>query len=335
MLHFMFVLIAGLLGLVTLAVATLFWITREPPQVPATVTDDASLPRLEGDGVLLHGRVAGNEDAPLAIVLHGGPGGDHRSLLALEGLTRTHQVLFYDQRGAGLSERVAPDRLGIADHLADLDALIAAQGGPVVLIGHSWGAMLAVAYLGHRPEAVSRAVLIEPGFLDTAGLDAFEARRAALSRSPRVLWAGLLAGFRARGATGDEEAGRDSIVGTVVHAFANHPANPYHCPGQSYDAPAWRFGSRASNTFWNDPAAALGAITPGLGFPGPVLILAGGCNVWTGARLQARHSRLFPDARMEVIEGAGHDTVWDRPEASLAAISSFLAASPTPRSQDR
>ncbi len=329
MLRPMLALIAALLVLCVLAFASLMWITRVPPRIPETVTTDATLPRLHGDGVLLHGHIAGAAGAPLALVLHGGPGGDHRSLLALAGLGGTHRVLFYDQRGAGLSERVTEDRLGIAGHLHDLDALIAAHGGgPVVLIGHSWGAMLATAYLGHRPEAVSRAVLIEPGFLDAEGLAAFETRRAALSRSPRVVWAGLLAGFRARGVAGDEEAGRDSIVGTVVHAFANHPANPYHCPGQGYDAPAWRFGSRASDAFWSDPAASLGAIAPGLAFPRPVLILAGSCNDWTGAPIQARHASLFPEARMEVIESAGHDTVWDQPEATIAVIGSFLDTTP-------
>ncbi|MBY6200559.1 alpha/beta hydrolase [Maritalea mobilis] len=321
--------IVGFLVLCALAFAGLTWITRVPPRVPATVTDDPALPRLAGHGVVLHGRIAGPEGAPLAVVLHGGPGGDHRSLSALEGLTRTHRVLFYDQRGAGLSERVTPERLGMADHLADLDAVIVAHGGgPVALIGHSWGAMLATAYLGHRPEGVSHAVLIEPGFLDAEGLATFEARRTALSRTPRVFWAGLLAGFRARGVTGDADAAADSIVGTVVQAFANHPANPYHCPGQAYDAPAWRFGSRASDAFWKAPAAALDAMAPGLAFGGPVLILAGGCNDWTGAPLQARHVRMFAEARMEVIEGAGHDTTWDRPEATLAAIRSFLATRP-------
>ncbi len=334
MLRPMIPLIVILLGLGTLAFAGLLWITRVPPQVPPTVTDDPALPRLAGAGVLLHGRVAGAEGAPLAIVLHGGPGGDHRSLLALEALSDTHRVLFYDQRGAGLSERVTEDRLRVADHLADLDALIAAQGGgPAVLIGHSWGAMLAVAYLGHRPDAVSTAVLIEPGFLDAQGLAAFETRRAALSRSPHVVRAGLLAGFRARGVTGDAEAARDSIVGDVLHAFANHPSNPYHCPGQPYDAPAWRFGSRASDAFWRAPGSALGSIAPGLGFSGPVLILAGGCNDWTGAPLQARHAGLFQNARMAVIAGAGHDTAWDRPKATLSAIRSFLAA--PDRSQGR
>lgn len=327
MLYFMTVLV-GVLSAFALAFALLLWITRVPPKVPATVLDDPSLQRLEAGAVQLHGHVVGSEGAPLVIVLHGGPGGDHRSLRALGALRPTHRVLFYDQRGAGLSERVPEDRMSIADHLNDLDALIASYGGgSVVLIGHSWGAMLATAYLGHRPEAVSSAVLIEPGFLDEEGLAAFETRRAGFSRSPRVVWAGLLAGFRARGVEGDPEAARDSIVGEVVHAFANHPANPYHRAGHPYDAPVWRFGSRASDTFWRNPSAALGAITAGLSFPRPILVLAGECNDWTGPQLQARHAGLFPDARMEVIPEAGHDTVWDRPDDTLAAIRPFLESS--------
>ncbi len=335
MLYFKTVL-AAVLSLIAMAFALLLWITRVPPEVPATVVDDPALPRLEVGEVQLHGHIEGSEDAPLAIVLHGGPGGDHRSLLALGGLIPSYRVLFYDQRGAGLSERVPEDRLGIADHLSDLDGLIAAHGGgPVVLVGHSWGAMLATAYLGHRPEAVSAAVLIEPGFLDAEGLGAFETRRAAFSRSPRVIWAGLLAGFRARGVEGDAEAARDSIVGAVVHAFANHPANPYHRPGHPYDAPMWRFGSRASDTFWRNPATALGAISAGLSFPRPILVLAGGSNDWTGPTLQTRHAELFPDARMEVIPDAGHDTVWDRPDETLSAIRGFLDTLPDPAIRQR
>ncbi|WP_411975429.1 hypothetical protein [Sulfitobacter faviae] len=122
-------LIVIVIALFTIGFTSLMWITRVPPQVPATVLDDPALPRLHGDGVLLHGRFAEAEGAPLAVVLHGGPGGDHRSLLALEALSETYRVLFYDQRGAGLSERVTETRLGMADHLADLDALITAQGG--------------------------------------------------------------------------------------------------------------------------------------------------------------------------------------------------------------
>ena len=39
------------------------------------------------------------------------------------------------------------------------------MGQKVNLVGHSWGAMLASAYLGQYPEKVDHAVLAEPGFL--------------------------------------------------------------------------------------------------------------------------------------------------------------------------
>lgn len=300
--------------------------TLTPQAVPATVTDDPSLPTLDGASVALHGRVGGPDGTPLVLVLHGGPDADHRSLVGLTALADTRRVLLYDQRGAGLSPRLPPERLRVAEHLADLDALIETHSPdtPVVLIGHSWGAMLAVAYLGHRPERIERAVLIEPGFLDASGYAEWEARRARIARSPRVMWAGLLAGFRARSVIGDADAAHDSIVGAAVHAFANHPSNPYHCPGRPYDAPSWRFGGRASDAFWADVTPAIEAMTPGLAYAGPVLLLAGGCNDWTGEPLQARHARMFSSARLKMIEGAGHDVVWDQPERTLNAVRRFI-----------
>ena len=85
MLRRMLALIAPLLAGSALAFAVRPWITSAPPQVPATVVDDPSLSRLESDGVQLHGRVTGASSTPFVVVLHGGPGGDHRSRPGLEG----------------------------------------------------------------------------------------------------------------------------------------------------------------------------------------------------------------------------------------------------------
>lgn len=318
---------AALVGTAAVAFGGLMTATNDPAPMLATVSDDPTLPTLSGDGVLLHGHVTGPAGAPLAIVLHGGPGGDYRSLMALDALTDTHRVLFFDQRGAGLSERVGAAALGIDQSLADLDTLVEAHanGAPVTLIGHSFGAMLAVAYLGHAPDAVGRAVLVEPGFLDADGYEMWEARRAELSKSAEVSMTGLMAGFQARNVTvADPDAQRDFIVGSVVHAFADHPDNPYHCEGSSYSAPSWRFGGVASDTFWADPTPMLDTIAPGLSTQTPVLFMAGGCNDWTGAALQSAHAARFADAQLVTIENAGHDVIWDQGNAALAAIRAFL-----------
>ena len=80
--------------------------------VAPLVTEDTNLPSVDVAGIRLHfRRIEGPPEAPTIIVLLGGPGGDFRSLLALEALSDSHSVVFYDQRSAGLSERVRDDQL--------------------------------------------------------------------------------------------------------------------------------------------------------------------------------------------------------------------------------
>ncbi len=319
-------LIVVLLGLIA-AFLLLAYVTRGPYRIPGTVSSDPTLPVLELNRVRLHGKITGPKAAPLVIVLHGGPGNDHRSLLGLETLSDRYRVLFFDQRGAGLSERVASDALSMADYLSDLDALVDAysNGQDIHLVGHSWGAILAIAYLGHRPDRVGRVVAIEPGFLDFAGYQSWEKRRKSIARSPRLLMTGLVAGFRSRQVTPiDPHAAEDYLVGSVVHAFANHPDNPYHCPGKPYSAPSWRFGAQASDVFWSNPEPNLEAVAAGVGQPTPILFIAGGCNEWTGPMLQTRHAQMFPNASVKVIANAGHDSVWDQPDETIDAIRDFL-----------
>ena len=319
-------LIGGLAVLIAL-VAALYAGTRGDYPVAALVTGDATVPSRKIDGVTLHMEIVeGPPDAPVVVVLHGGAGGDFRSLLALSALAETHDVVFYDQRGAGLSERVAADRLTLDGYLTELGAVIdlVSPGRPVVLIGHSWGAMLASAYLGHDPDRVDRAILIEPGFLDAAGKAQWEAASGGYMSGPTYWMQAILNGFRSAHVSGpDGHASEDFLIGRMVALFADHPGNPYHCGG-GYTAPGWRFGAAANRLWAQAPAADLERIARGTVFRGPVLFLAGACNDWTGEPLQSRHAARFPDARLHVIPDAGHDVVWDNPDATLPVIRDFL-----------
>src|SRR5262245_33197654 len=75
------------------------------------------------DGVRLWYQETGS-GSPV-IIIHGGPGMDHNSLAAdLEPLTRRHKLVYYDQRGGGLSTLPASDGLLTIDHhVEDLEAL--------------------------------------------------------------------------------------------------------------------------------------------------------------------------------------------------------------------
>jgi pimeloyl-ACP methyl ester carboxylesterase len=85
-------------------------------------------------------------------------------------------VLLYDLRGHGLSERPA-NGYGVGDMVLDLEALLDATLGrePVVLVGNSFGALLAVTFARRLPERVSGLVLVD-GHL---GDDGFAERMTA------------------------------------------------------------------------------------------------------------------------------------------------------------
>ena len=84
-------------------------------------------------------------ERPTVVVLHGGPGFDHTGLKPDFGaLTDVAQVVYYDHRGHGRSDRSGPDRWNLDQWADDLVALCDALGieHPVVC-GVSFGAIVA------------------------------------------------------------------------------------------------------------------------------------------------------------------------------------------------
>lgn len=97
------------------------------------------------------------------IVLHGGPDFDHRYLLPdLDRLADAFRLIYYDQRGRGRSAAgVRPEDVSIASELDDLDAIRANFGfDRVAILGHSWGALLAMEYAVRHPHRLSYLILM-------------------------------------------------------------------------------------------------------------------------------------------------------------------------------
>ncbi len=321
-------ILGGILLVGILAAAILFISTRGDYPVLETVSDDSSLPSMEVNGINLHLETFGDAQDPTVIVLHGGPGGDYRSLLGLQALADEYQVVFYDQRGAGLSERVPAELLTVEDYYQELDVIVDhfGEGDPVIIIGHSWGGMLLSGYLGYAPDKVSKAVLAEPGFLNMEEMQEWTEYQNRFYQDFNYLWFALRTGFEAQHVSGpDKDSGDDYLYTQIVHYFANHPENPYHCPGEEFDAPGWRFGATASKEVQSATVEEINSLQLGADlFQGPVLFLAGECNTWIGPALQAEHTAMYSDGHLEVIPKAGHDMFWDNPEETLAVIRQFL-----------
>ncbi len=136
--------------------------------VPLTVEEDSSLPSIAVNGTLLHAETYGDANDPMLVIIHGGPGADYRSMLSCADLANDgYYVVFYDQRGCGLSQRHKADVYTTQLFIDDLDAVIhhyrQSPDQAIFLLGHSWGAMLATAYINENPSAISGAILAEPG----------------------------------------------------------------------------------------------------------------------------------------------------------------------------
>jgi proline iminopeptidase len=99
------------------------------------------------------------------LVLHGGPDFDHGYLLPdLDRLADAYRLIYYDQRGRGRSaDGVRAADVTLASDVEDVDRVreyfeLASTG----LLGHSWGAVLALEYALRHPNRVSHLILMNP-----------------------------------------------------------------------------------------------------------------------------------------------------------------------------
>jgi proline iminopeptidase len=100
----------------------------------------------------------------VVIVVHGGPGMNFSYLLPhIEPLANSMKLILYDQRGCGKSLTPAADSMRLSFHIGDIEGIRKRFGvDKVHLMGHSWGAFLAVAYGVYYPDRVKSLILVDP-----------------------------------------------------------------------------------------------------------------------------------------------------------------------------
>jgi pimeloyl-ACP methyl ester carboxylesterase len=128
---------------------------------------------------------------------------------AAPALAQRYRVITFDLRGHGLSERAASG-YDIATMTHDLGALVDDLAGePVALVGHSYGAVVALTYALRNPDRVTKIAVVEaplpPSHLEE--LDGF------LGHSPDEMVGALPAALRDVIANGGRRARR--LVETV------------------------------------------------------------------------------------------------------------------------
>jgi proline iminopeptidase len=282
-----------------------------------------------GDGPSrLYVRAVGH--GPPIVILHGGPDFDHEYLLPdLDRLADGFRLVYYDQRGRGRSffgQR--PEDVSIGSEIEDLDRIVTVAGdGPVVLLGHSWGGLLAAEYAVRHPDRVSHLILLDTAPLSHSGMlelrrslaarrtPAQETRRAELLTDPLYL-------------SGDIEADADY--------YRIHFANAFRRPdllervirrlrvGFTSEGivAARRIEERLYSNTWSDPDYDL---APALGRSGvPSLLIHGDHDIVPFDVVQ-EIARAIPGARLAVLEECGHFAYLEQPERMRSTITEFLA----------
>lgn len=104
----------------------------------------------------------GENDKPLLVLLHGWMDSAATFQFIADQLATDWHLVAPDLRGFGDSDWNKGSYY-FPDYLADLDALlkILSPAQPVMLAGHSMGAMIAGIYAGVRPERIAKLMLIE------------------------------------------------------------------------------------------------------------------------------------------------------------------------------
>ncbi len=259
---------------------------------------------------------------PPVVLCHGGPGiYDYLDPVAamIEDLATVYR---YDQRGCGRSEQREP--YDVATFVEDLDALRAHWGHDAwTVVGHSWGATLALLYAVRYPERTERLVYISGTGINPAWHGDY--RRAREAR--------LLPAARDRLRRLEEE--RTVATGAELDRINAEritllEATEYYDATRFEELPRYdRFPvNYALNAALNDEMNGLedsGALpTQVARIAAPTLVLDGEADLrprWARARI----AELIPNGRHLTIEQAGHEPWVEQPEATARALRQFLA----------
>jgi len=259
------------------------------------------------------------------VLMHGGPSLDHTTLLPLEPLADQFTLIFYDHRCNGRSEGAEVTSMTMENLTADAEALRQALGFEQwAVLGHSFGGNVALEYALRYPHSLTRLILMSTG----------GAQWWANHNAPEIL---AKRGYSANAV----EAARRFFNGQVTV--------------EDYFPTLMKFMKAYSyhSSLLEQPGIVTLAMKFGLGPPmkiRPEALIFGYGHVMQGWTVMdrldeihvptlvtaGRYDFLFPpehqailadriaDARLELIECAGHNPQLEEKDVTVGIIRSFL-----------
>jgi len=252
--------------------------------------------------------------------MHGGPGADLYTLMAFKPCSSQFTLVFYDHRCNGRSEGADFTSLTMENLTADADALRQALGFEKwAVLGHSFGGYVALEYALRYPQNLSHLLLVDTGAENSW----------AQENSPKAL---AQRGFSAeiveicRRYFNGEIKPKEMFPSLMKLSDAY---NPYTNLSQDLKMFYWGLHTKLQpETFiysethflkgWT-VLDRLGEITV------PTLVMAGKQDFIFPPEHQQELAARIPNARLVLIDRAGHNPHDNQPVETLKAVREFLA----------
>ena len=281
-----------------------------------------------GDANVVHWEAYGNPAGKPALVVHGGPGSGCNPSMPRYFDPARYRVILFDQRGCGRSTPHAADpgtdmRHNTTWHLvADMELLREHLGVDRWLLhGGSWGSTLILAYAQRHPERVSEIVIAAVTMTRRSEIDWLyrgagrffpEQWERFLAGAPDTPPDGDVVGAYARLTEHPNAAVRDKAVvdwcaweDAMLSGETKGASNPYGDRPPAARLALVRICTHYfSHAAWLEEGRLLRDAHRLAGIPG--VLIHGRLDLGGPLRTAWELHRAWPDARLIVVEDAGH-----------------------------
>jgi len=272
------------------------------------------------------------------IYLQGGPGGfiSDRNIKMLAPLSEDgFDIFLYDQIGSGQSDRLTNINDYTADrHKKDLEEIIKKTGAEkVILIGQSWGAILASLFIADNPDKVEKAILTGAGpiqpmreeLLSTNPPNSLNLRkppysnRKANEKSKNIRINAITFWAKSFG----KKLASDNEVDDF-QTYLNNELNKATVCDTSKALKAEGGGGFYAQVMTVQSFSEIKDPRPKLkGSKIPILIMKGQCDNQPWGFVN-EYFELFPNHQLIIVPDAGHSISVEQPELYLKTIRKFL-----------
>ena len=251
------------------------------------------------------------------IAVNGGPGLSHKYMLQNDvwpRLSQGRQIVFYDQRGTGKSQRVSPKALqNMAAQVADLESVRSYLGFEKVdLVGDSYGGLLSMAYVSAHPEHVRKLILSDsapPAWKDIVHLlpqvfPDIEEQDAEIGKK--------------LGNT--DAAAQEQLINHFRMIFYSEDLLHAYLSGIGDLGYAPKIGEAVSNA-----TADIDLTTKLPKFTVPTLVITGRYDMNVAPLTAWRMYKAIPGAKFVVFAKSGHLPYYEEPDKYVQVVDTFLA----------